>query len=167
MADLGEGQWDIAELRVLLEKILPEQGVVEGYEVDREFPGIGRRAMRLSARKVLSQGNSHSTILLTMADVTDARAMEQEMKELMWQKELLLVEMQHRYVANSLTIIIASILMLKAKKRAASEETCQHLQDAHKRVPSVAAVQEHPCMPASGRSASSRSRLISPSSARR
>jgi chemotaxis protein methyltransferase CheR len=28
--DLGEGQWDIAELRILLEKVLPEHGVVEG-----------------------------------------------------------------------------------------------------------------------------------------
>jgi chemotaxis protein methyltransferase CheR len=136
--DLGEGQWDIAELRTLLEKILPQRGVVEGYEVEREFPGLGRRTMRLSAREV--QGNSHSTILLTMADVTDARAMEQEMKELMWQKELLLAEMQHR-VANSLTII-ASILMLKART-VQSEESRQHLQDAHKRVLSVAAVQDH------------------------
>jgi two-component sensor histidine kinase len=66
--------------------------------------------------------------------------MEQEMKELMWQKELLLAEMQHR-VANSLTII-ASILMLKAKT-VQSEESRQHLQDAHKRVLSVAAVQDH------------------------
>jgi two-component sensor histidine kinase len=138
--DLGDGQWDIAELRLLLEKILPEQGVVEGYEVDRAFPGIGRRAMRLSARKVLDKGDSNSTILLTMADVTETRAMEQEMKELMWQKELLLAEMQHR-VANSLTII-ASILMLKAKT-VQSEESRQHLQDAHKRVLSVAAVQDH------------------------
>src|ERR1700681_3982774 len=138
--DLGGGQWDIAELRTLLEKVLPEHGVVEGYEVDREFPGLGRRAMRLSARKVFFEGNPHATILLTMADVTEARAMEQEMKELMWQKELLLEEMRHR-VANSLTII-ASILMLKARS-VQSEETRQHLHDAHKRVLSVAAVQEH------------------------
>lgn len=136
--DLGEGQWDITELRTLLEKILPQRGVVEGYEVEREFPCLGRRTMRLSAREV--QGNSHSTILLTMADVTEARAMEQEMKELMWQKELLLAEMQHR-VANSLTII-ASILMLKARS-VQSEESRLHLQDAHKRVLSVAAVQDH------------------------
>jgi two-component sensor histidine kinase len=138
--DLGEGQWDIAELRILLEKVLPEHGVVEGYEVDREFPAIGRRTMCLSARQVLHQENSHPAILLTMADVTEARAMEQEMKELMWQKELLLEEMRHR-VANSLTII-ASILMLKART-VQSEETRQHLQDAHKRVLSVAAVQDH------------------------
>jgi two-component sensor histidine kinase len=138
--DLGEGQWDIAELRILLEKVLPEHGVVEGYEVDREFPGIGRRTMCLSARKVLHQESSHPAILLTMADVTETRTMEQEMKELMWQKELLLEEMRHR-VANSLTII-ASILMLKART-VQSEETRQHLQDAHKRVLSVAAVQDH------------------------
>jgi two-component sensor histidine kinase len=138
--DLGEGQWNIAELKTLLEKVLLEHGVVEGYEVDREFPGLGRRIMRLSARQVFDEGNPHATLLLTMADVTEQRAMEQAMKELMWQKELLLEEMQHR-VANSLTII-ASILMLKART-VQSEETRQHLQDAHSRVMSVAAVQNH------------------------
>jgi two-component sensor histidine kinase len=138
--DLGEGQWNIAELKILLEKVLPEHGVVEAYEVDREFPGLGRRSMRLSARQVFYEGNPHATLLLTMADVTEQRAMEQEMKELMWQKELLLEEMQHR-VANSLTII-ASILMLKART-VQSEETRQHLQEAHSRVMSVAAVQDH------------------------
>jgi two-component sensor histidine kinase len=138
--DLGEGQWNIAELRMLLENVLHEHGVVEAYEVDREFPGLGRRTMRLSARKVLYQGDPRTTLLLTMADVTEQRAMEREMKELMWQKELLLEEMQHR-VANSLTII-ASILMLKART-VQSEETRQHLQDAHSRVMSVAAVQNH------------------------
>src|SRR6478735_6354457 len=48
--------------------------------------------------------------------------------------------MQHR-VANSLQII-ASILMLKART-VQSDETRLHLQDAHHRVMSVAAVQEH------------------------
>jgi len=89
---------------------------------------------------VFYDGNPHATLLLTMADVTEQRAMEQEMKELMWQKELLLEEMKHR-VANSLTII-ASILMLKART-VQSEETRQHLQEAHSRVMSVAAVQNH------------------------
>jgi two-component sensor histidine kinase len=138
--DLGDGQWNVAELKILLEKILPERGVVEGYEVDREFPGLGRRTMRLSARQVFYEGNPHATLLLTMADVIEQRAMDQEMKELMWQKELLLEEMQHR-VANSLSII-ASILMLKART-VQSEETRQHLQEAHSRVLSMAAVQTH------------------------
>ena len=47
---------------------------------------------------------------------------------------MLLQEMQHR-VANSLQII-ASILMLKART-VQSEETRQHLLDAHQRVMSV------------------------------
>jgi chemotaxis protein methyltransferase CheR len=48
--------------------------------------------------------------------------------------------MQHR-VANSLQII-ASILMLKARA-VASQETREHLTDAHQRVMSVAEVQTH------------------------
>ena len=48
--------------------------------------------MRLSARKVFYEGNSHNTILLTIDDVPEWRAMEREMKELMRQKELLLEE---------------------------------------------------------------------------
>ena len=47
--------------------------------------------------------------------------------------------MQHR-VANSLQII-ASILLLKART-VQSDETRLHLQDAHRRVMSVAAVQQ-------------------------
>src|SRR5580704_15475946 len=35
---LGDGQWDIPKLRVLLEKIIPEHGVMEDYEVEHEFP---------------------------------------------------------------------------------------------------------------------------------
>jgi two-component sensor histidine kinase len=55
-------------------------------------------------------------------------------------KDMLLLEMQHR-VANSLQII-ASILLMKART-VQSEETRLQLEDAHKRVLSVAAVQQH------------------------
>jgi two-component sensor histidine kinase/PAS domain-containing protein len=138
--ELDEGQWDIAELRMLLEKVLPEHGLVEGYEVEREFPSIGRRAVRMSARRVRHRGNLRSNILLTLTDVTEARAAERETQELTWQKEALLKEMRRR-VGNS-AAIMASILTLQAKT-AQSEETRQHLQDAHKRVMSVAAAQDN------------------------
>jgi len=59
---------------------------------------------------------------------------------LLREREVLLQEMQHR-VANSLQII-ASVLLLKART-VKSEETRTHLQDAHDRVMSVAAVQQH------------------------
>src|ERR1700691_2807614 len=136
---LGDGQWDIPELRLLLEDVGPGHAAMEGYEVERNFPIVGRRLMLLNAREVFNQRNAHKLILLAIEDITDRRAAERQMAEVLQQKETLLQEMQHR-VANSLQII-ASILMLKART-VESEETRLHLRDAHDRVMSVATVQQ-------------------------
>ena len=137
---LGDGQWDIPALRTLLGKIVPEHAVLEDYQVEQKFPNIGHRTMLLNARKVFYEDNSHTTVLLAIEDITERKAAERELQELLRQKELLLDEMQHR-IANSLQII-ASIIMLKART-VQSPETRLHLEDAHKRVMSVAAVQQH------------------------
>ncbi len=99
--DLGDGQWDIPKLRLLLGKILPEQGAMEDYEVEHDFPSIGRRTMLLNARKIFSEKGSHSTILLGIEDVTQKRTLEKEKDDLIRQKEMLLEELEHR-VVNSL-----------------------------------------------------------------
>ncbi len=138
--EIDGGQWDIPELRELLETISNGQAAVEGYEVDREFPAIGRRVMLLNARKVFYEQGAHSTVLLAFEDVTDRRAVERQVQELLLEKDMLLEEIQHR-VANSLQII-ASILILKARS-VQSEETRLQLEDAHQRVLSIAAVQQH------------------------
>jgi two-component sensor histidine kinase len=139
--ELGNGAWDIPKLRLLLAQIIPERGEMEDYEVDHDFPDIGRRTMLLNARKVFYEVGSHANIiLLGIEDVTGKRALEREKDELLRQKDILLDEIQHR-VTNSLQII-ASIILLKAKS-VDSEETRRHLQDAHSRVISVAAVQQH------------------------
>ena len=136
---LGDGQWDIPKLHLLLEKIVPEHGVMEGYEVEHEFPGLGHRTMLLNARKVFYEGGFHTSILLGIEDVTAQRVLEREKDELLRQKDMLFEELQHR-VSNSLQII-ASIILMKARA-VQSEETRHHLQDAHKRVISIAAVQK-------------------------
>lgn len=144
---LDDSAWDIPALHVLLERSLVDNTVVEGFLVEQDFPRIGHRIFLLHARKVLGTNNGRALILLGFEDVTERRAVEREKAhlqtrtdDLLKQKETLLQEMQHRIV-NSLQII-ASILMLKARA-VTSEETRQHLQDAHRRVMSVAAVQEH------------------------
>jgi two-component sensor histidine kinase len=137
---LGDGQWDIPKLRALLEKILPEKGMMEGYEVEHEFPGLGLRTMCLNARQVSYTGGADTTILLGIEDITERRVLERDKDELLRQKDVLLEELQHR-IANSLQII-ASIILMKARA-VQSEETRLHLQDTHKRVMSVAAVQRH------------------------
>ncbi len=151
---LDNGAWDIPALHTLLERSLVDQTVVEGFLVEQVFPRIGARVFLLHARKVLGTDAGHALILLGFEDITERRAIEREKDrlqartdDLLQQKEVLLAEMQHRIV-NSLQII-ASILMLKARN-VTSEETKQHLQDAHRRVMSVAAVQQH--LHSSGRS---------------
>ncbi len=138
--DIEGGQWDIPELRELLETIAKDRETIEGYEVDREFPVIGRRIMLLNVRKVFYEKGADSTVLLAFEDITNRRAVEQQVQDLLREKDLLLEEMQHR-VANSLQII-ASILLIKART-VQSEETRLQLEDAHQRVLSVAAVQRH------------------------
>ena len=137
---LGDGQWDIPKLRVLLEKIIPEKGVMEGYEVEHNFPDLGHRTMCLNARQVFYEDGTGTTILLGIEDITEREILEREKNELLLQKSVLLEEMQHR-VNNSLQII-ASVIQLKART-VKSEEARLHLQDAHKRVMSVATVQQH------------------------
>jgi two-component sensor histidine kinase len=138
--EIDGGQWDIPELRELLGTISNGQATVEGYEVDRKFPAIGQRVMLLNARKVFYEKGAHSTVLLAFEDISDRRAIERQVQELLREKDMLLDEMQHR-VANSLQII-ASILLIKART-VQSEETRLQLEDAHQRVLSVAAVQQH------------------------
>lgn len=133
-------QSDLPALRTLLETILPEHAIIDGYKIDHEFPLLGRRVMLLNAREVSAEDNGQSLILLAFEDVTDRHALKREMQELVAYKELLLEEMQHR-IGNSLQII-ASILMLKARS-VASEEAKQHLRDTHERVLSIAATQRH------------------------
>jgi chemotaxis protein methyltransferase CheR len=136
---LGDGQWDIPKLRVLLEKIIPERGEMEDYEVEHEFPDLGHRIMQLNARQVFYASGADTTILLGIEDVTARRNLEREKDDLLQLKDTLLAELEHR-VANSLQII-ASILLMKART-VKSEETRLHLRDAHERVMSVAAIQQ-------------------------
>jgi chemotaxis protein methyltransferase CheR len=64
--ELGNGQWDIPELRSLIETILPERATIEAFEVDRVFPLIGRRVMVLNARKVYRAGNHTKQVLVAI-----------------------------------------------------------------------------------------------------
>src|SRR4029450_11070249 len=88
--------------------------------------------------KMLYQGNSGARILVAFEDITARRAAERQMKALLTNQEVLLQGMQHRFETS--LQIIASILLLKART-VQSEETRLHLQDAHQRVMSLAAMQ--------------------------
>ena len=75
--ELGNGQWNIPDLRTLLEDILPMSSVFNDYELEHEFPEIGRRIMLLNARQ-LRQGSHAELLVLAMEDVTERRRVESE-----------------------------------------------------------------------------------------
>ena len=67
--ELGNGQWDIPDLRTLLEDIVPKSSVFDDFELEHTFPAIGRRVMLLNARK-LKAGHHGELLVLAMEDVT-------------------------------------------------------------------------------------------------
>jgi two-component system, sensor histidine kinase PdtaS len=143
--DLGDDEWDVPQLRSLLRATLSGDAEIEAYEMDLDGRGRGPLRLVLNAHRLDYGVGDAPRILLTIADVTEARldqarheAALMEKEELLRQKAMLLQEVRHR-VANSLQII-ASVLLQNAR-RVSSEESRGHLRDAHQRVMSVAALQ--------------------------
>ncbi len=87
--ELGNGQWDAAELRLLLGNIIPRSAAIVGYEIEHDFPGIGHRTMLVSGRRLRGAGTGTRSIMLQFEDVTQRR--EQDAAQ-----NLLLAETRHR-----------------------------------------------------------------------
>ncbi|GAB62129.1 two-component sensor kinase [Candidatus Jettenia caeni] len=79
--DLGNKQWNIPELRVLLKKILPQKGMLNDFIVEHDFKTIGQKTMILNAR-TLEQGPEKSPlILLVIKDITELQKGEKALRE--------------------------------------------------------------------------------------
>ena len=70
--DLGNRQWDIQNLRELLENILPRDQSFEGCVVEHDFPAIGHHRMLLNARRIVDNSGDTQMILLAMEEVKSA-----------------------------------------------------------------------------------------------
>jgi two-component system CheB/CheR fusion protein len=80
--DLGNGQWNIPDLRKALEKILPEKGTIENFEVRHNFPSIGPKTMLLNAREIKqAEPFGGPTILLAIEDISDRASAQRDLKE--------------------------------------------------------------------------------------
>jgi signal transduction histidine kinase len=76
---LGNGEWNIPELRALLEDVSSKGSAIENFEVRHHFPSLGSRVMSLSARKLSRQGNPAALILLAIEDITARKQIEEEL----------------------------------------------------------------------------------------
>ena len=136
---LGHGEWDVPQLRSLLEGVASGTVSIPSYEMDFRQEGHAPKLLVLNPQKLDYGDTENARIILAISDVTAARSDDKLKTALLAQNAILLQEIQHR-VANSLQII-ASIL-LQSARRVQSDETGGHLKDAHSRVMSLAAVQK-------------------------
>ena len=79
--DLGNGQWNIPHLRVLLEDVLPKNDTVDDYEIVHNFESIGRKTMLLNACKIREKKNELPIILLAIEDITVRKRLEDLLTE--------------------------------------------------------------------------------------
>jgi signal transduction histidine kinase len=75
---IGNGQWDIPELKKLLLEILPKDNLLFDYEVTHKFEDIGEKIMLLNARHIILEGQNTHLILLAIEDVTEKRKLEHQ-----------------------------------------------------------------------------------------
>jgi len=101
VSELGQHQWDVPALRHLMERVLPENKPIESFEIEDDFPGLGRRVFNLNARKISQPGNHAHRMLLVFEDVTDRKQRERD-------AQMLTNEISHR-IKNNLQIVVGLI----------------------------------------------------------
>jgi signal transduction histidine kinase len=77
--ELGDGHWNIPKLRVLLAEVCSGGRQAEDFEVESEFPGIGRRFMILNARRI-ERETGQPRILLAIEDISERKAVERALE---------------------------------------------------------------------------------------
>ncbi|WP_162343316.1 chemotaxis protein CheB [Cyclobacterium salsum] len=92
--ELGNKQWNIPELRKLLEKIIPNNAEFHDFEVKHTFLDIGEKIMSLNASRVVQKTHREDLILLIISDITEVRRLivEKEKRD----KEFLKKEIRDR-----------------------------------------------------------------------
>jgi PAS domain S-box-containing protein len=147
LAEIAGGGWAVPQLAVILDHGMAGGSRVGDYEMDLVRQDMRLRRVRVNVQTVVHGDGRDTRVLMAITDITRVRESEElnvtlllEKDSLLRERAILLDEMQHR-IANSLQII-ASVLLLKARA-VKSEETRLHLHEAHHRVMSLAAVQEH------------------------
>ncbi len=109
---VGNGQWDIPELRTLLEEILPQHTEVEDFQVEHEFEHIGSKTMLLNARRLMQATDRTPLILLAIEDITERNRLAAELRHVA--AEI------HEYTASIVATVREPLLVLDADLRVQS-----------------------------------------------
>ncbi len=110
--ELGKGEWDVPELRELMEEVLPKDRQFQNVEMAFGSEGSNKRCLLLNARKLMRNGGREDLILLAIEDIT-------ERKHAAAHQEMLIGELNHR-VKNVLATVQA--IMMQTSRGSASVE---------------------------------------------
>ncbi|BCL35778.1 CheR family methyltransferase [Nostoc sp. MS1] len=108
--ELGNGQWDIPELRSMLNGILAGELAVQDFEVNHDFEQIGQKNMLLNACKLHREDNT-DMILLAILDVTE-RTARQQAEAASRAKDEFLSNLSHE-LRNPLTSLLGWVQLLR------------------------------------------------------
>jgi len=79
--ELDDGQWNIAALRTLLERIIPEKQSFQDFEIAQRFDRIGEKTLLLNARQTTPVGGQEPLILLAIDDITLRRLADDRLRQ--------------------------------------------------------------------------------------
>lgn len=130
--DLGNAEWDIPQLRRMLEDVLFKGVEFRDYEIEREFPGIGTRTLSLNALRITKEGGRAELILLAIGDITHLKQLEEA-------RDVMIREVHHR-VKNNLQVI-SSLLSLQAQF-VHDKEALEMFKETANRIRSIAFIHE-------------------------
>jgi two-component sensor histidine kinase len=111
--ELGNGQWNVPELRSLLLEVVPKSAAIMGYEVSHDFPQLGQRTMLVSARRLRHPDQDSIQTLLVFEDVTTR---EQDIVA----KDVLLSDARHR-MKNLVSVVQSLAIQTTAKGKTGEE----------------------------------------------
>jgi len=135
---LGQGEWNVPQLRSLLTATAVDGLPIQDYEFDLDRPDATSRRLSVNAERLSYLDLDNVRLVVAVADLTDARADEKARRRLSRESELLLQEVRHR-IANSLQLI--ATVLLQGVRHARSEEARGLLRDARSRMLSVGALE--------------------------
>jgi len=127
VSELGQRQWDVPGLRDLMARVLPEDKPIESFEIEDDFPGLGRRVFNLNARKISRPGNHVTRMLLVFEDITDRKQRERDALGLT-------NEISHR-IKNNLQLIVG---LIAHEARLAAQPCVQGYKAMESRIGAIA-----------------------------
>jgi PAS domain S-box-containing protein len=97
--ELGEGQWNVSQMRTLLTDVLNDHDPVHDFSVELDFPTIGKKVMLLNARRFGAVEGHPDLILLAIEDITKRKLAENALQQ---------IEQRQRFVLDSIPQKIAT-----------------------------------------------------------